>query len=199
MNQLRLIQSTAPQLDQLSDENLIRLFQAGDESVFRILVYRYQERIRNLLFSMFNDADVVDDLAQEIFIKTYHALSGFEFRSSFYTWLYRIAVNHSRDEMRRRKVRRFFSLQGMMESGSRELYTRLRVLPCTGDLEQIINIGLQAIPDKYRVPIVLKDIEGFSYKEMAEIMKCEIGTVKSRLARARSMLQKILEPMLQEE
>ncbi len=181
-----------------SDEVLITLFQSGEREVYKILVDRYQERIRNLVYSIFHDPSVVDDLAQEIFIKAYEALPTFRLDSSFYTWVYRIAVNKSRDEMRRRKVRRFLSFQTLTDESNKELVSRLSVPPEERDAKEIVALGLQGLPEKFRSAIILKDIEGLSYEEMADVLQCELGTVKSRLSRARTMLRKILQPILEE-
>lgn len=182
-----------------SDEVLITLFQSGEREVYKILVDRYQERIRNLIYSIFHDSSIVDDLAQEIFIKAYESLSGFRLDSSFYTWIYRIAVNKSRDEMRRRKVRRFMSFQTLTDEANKELISKLSVPPEERDAKEIVALGLQGLPEKFRSAIILKDIEGLSYEEMAEILQVELGTVKSRLSRARTMLRKILRPILEEK
>ncbi|MCI0706027.1 MAG: sigma-70 family RNA polymerase sigma factor [Ignavibacteriae bacterium] len=184
--------------DQKSDEVLITLFQQGDEGVFRILVDRYQEKLRNLIFSIFNEPAIVDDLAQEVFIKAYEALPNFRFQSSFYTWLYRIAVNRARDEMRKRKIRKWLPLESMMESKDREFHEKMTTHPDTSGAQELVSKGLQQLPEKFRVAVVLKDIEGLSYEQMAEVLQCEIGTVKSRLSRARSMLRKVLKPLLDE-
>jgi len=182
-----------------SDEVLITLFQRGEKEVYRILVERYQERVRNLIYSIFHDSGMVDDLAQEIFIKAYEALPTFRLDSSFYTWIYRITVNKSRDEMRRRKVRRFLSFQTLVDEANKELVAKLSVPPEERDAKEIVSLGLQALPEKFRSAIILKDIEGLSYEEIAEILQCELGTVKSRLSRARTMLRKILQPLLEEK
>ena len=179
-----------------SDEILITLFQSGDDGAFRQLVERYAQRVRNLIYSIFNDSSVVDDIAQEVFIRVYEGLPKFRFESSFYTWLYRIAVNKSRDEMRKRKAKRFLSLHAMLESPNSEIHSKLRVHQDDTSAQEIVAKGLRQLPDKFRIPIILKDIDGMSYEEMAEIMQCEIGTVKSRLSRARGMMRKILTPML---
>ena len=181
-----------------NDEVLITLVHQGEQGAYRILVERYQERIRNLIYSIFHEREIVDDLSQEVFIKAYQALPQFRFQSSFYTWLYRIAVNKSRDELRKRKVRRWFSLQTMMENSDKELGSKIVVEPLDKEPQELLAAGLQSLPEKYRVAIVLKDIDGLSYEEIAEIMECELGTVKSRLSRARSMLRKVLEPLLRE-
>lgn len=179
-----------------SDDILITLFQSGDERAFRYLVERYAQRVRNLIYSIFNDPSVVDDIAQEVFIRVFEGLPKFRFESSFYTWLYRITVNKSRDEMRKRKAKKFLSLHAMVEASNSEVQSKLRVHPEDNTAKELVAKGLQQLPEKFRVPIILKDIDGLSYEEMAEIMQCEIGTVKSRLSRARSMMRKILAPLL---
>ncbi|MFH0992551.1 MAG: sigma-70 family RNA polymerase sigma factor [bacterium] len=186
-------------LREKSDEVLISLFQGGEKGAYRYLVDRYQRRVRNLLYSIFNEPDLIDDIAQEVFIKAYEALPNFRFQSSFYTWLYRIAVNKCRDELRRRKVRRILSLHALPESVEKEIGSKMVVHPVDSEMQHLISSALQTLPEKFRVPIVLKEIEGFSYEEIADIMQCEIGTVKSRLFRARAMLRKTLKPLLEEQ
>ena len=122
-NDQTLPKPDAEVLRKLDDEALIIAFQNGDSNAYRFLVERYQERIRNLLYSIFHDRDFIDDLAQEVFIKAYQALPHFRFEASFYTWLYRIAVNKSRDELRKKKARRFFSFQTLDEGIEKELNT----------------------------------------------------------------------------
>jgi RNA polymerase sigma-70 factor (ECF subfamily) len=152
--------------------------------------------VRNLIYSIFNDSSVVDDIAQEVFIRVYEGLPKFRFESSFYTWLYRITVNKSRDEMRKRKAKKFLSLHALLDTSNSEVLSKLRVHPEDNTAKELVTKGLQQLPEKFRVPIILKDIDGLSYEEMAEIMQCELGTVKSRLSRARGMLRKILAPLL---
>ncbi|MBI2620499.1 MAG: sigma-70 family RNA polymerase sigma factor [Ignavibacteriales bacterium] len=186
-------------LDQKSDEVLITLFQAGDREVFRLLVERYQERVRNLVASIFQQRDLIDDLTQEVFIRVFEALPHFRFESSFPTWLYRIAVNRSRDEIRKRKVRRFFSLHMVDETKEEAVRDRMMVEPADSEAREIVARGLSAIPEKFRLPVILKDLDGLSYQEIAEVLQCEIGTVKSRLSRGRSMLRAVLRPLLEEQ
>jgi RNA polymerase sigma-70 factor (ECF subfamily) len=185
-------------LRHMNDEELITAFQSGDHDVYRFLVERYQERIRNLLFSIFHDRNFIDDLAQEVFIKAYQALPKFRFEASFYTWLYRIAVNKSRDELRKKKLRRFFSFQNLDEGIEQDLQGLLSVQPENRDAQELIALGLQVLPEIFRTAVVLKDIESLSYEEIADIMQCKIGTVKSRISRARAMLRKALKPLLEE-
>jgi RNA polymerase sigma-70 factor (ECF subfamily) len=181
-----------------SDDTLIVLFQNGDRQAFRELVERHQERVRNLIYSIFHEREVIDDLAQEVFMKVYEALPNFRFESSFYTWVYRIAVNKSRDELRKRKIRRFFSLQSMMDSSDPVLKANTIEHPKEEESKELVRKGLTMLPEKFREAIILKDIEGFSYEEIAEIMQCEVGTVKSRLSRGRTMLRKVLKPFLED-
>lgn len=191
-----VVRETDTALDQKSDDVLITLFQSGEEEVFRFLVERYRERVRNLIYSIFNDSSVVDDIAQEVFIRVYEALPKFRFEASFYTWLYRITVNKSRDEMRKKKRQKFFSLHSMLDASNTEFHSKIRVYPEDTSAQELVSKGLQQLPEKFRVPIILKDIDGLSYEEMAEVMQCEIGTVKSRLSRARTMLRNVLIPLL---
>lgn len=185
-------------LDEKSDEVLITLFQNGEQHVFRLLVERHHGRIRNLIYSIFHEQEIIDDIAQEVFIKAYEALPRFRFESSFYTWLYRIAVNKSRDELRKRKVRKMFSLQTMLDSNDKEFHAKMTVHPEDTEAQELIAAGLQSLPEKFRLPVVLKDIDGLSYEEIADVMQCEIGTVKSRLSRARAMLRESLKPLLKD-
>lgn len=191
-------QQTAPHpVPEPGDDLLITRFQAGDEDAFRWLLERYAERIRNLVYGIFHDADLIDDITQDVFIKAYRALPGFRFDASFYTWLYRITVNHCRDIMRRQKRRNMLSLQTLLENRDRELTEKTSVQPQDNDTQEWVQSGLQKLPDKYRIPVVLKDLEGCTYEEMADIMQCELGTVKSRLSRGRSMLRSWLAPLLE--
>jgi len=108
-------------------------------------------------------------------------------------------VNKSRDEMRRRKVRRFLSFQTLTDEANKELTAKLSVPPEDRDAKEIVALGLQALPEKFRSAIILKDIDGLSYEEIADVLQCELGTVKSRLSRARAMLRKVLQPLLEEK
>lgn len=185
-------------VDHKSDEVIITLFQSGDREVFRVLVERYQEKVRNLIYSIFHEPSILDDLSQDVFLKAYEGLPNFRFESSFYTWLYRITVNKSRDELRKRKVRRFFPFQSLDESSAKEVEDKTRVDPHSSEVQDLIANGLKTLPEKFRLPVILKDIDGMSYEEIAEIMECEVGTVKSRLSRGRTMLRNLLRPLLEE-
>ena len=178
----------------LSDDALVTMFQAGDEEVFRVIVERYKERIRNVTANILQDQDLVDDVSQEVFIKAYENLRGFRFESSLYTWLYRIAVNRCRDELRRKKMRRFFSLHGLLETNDRELLRHTSVAPVDTGNREILEAALARLPEKFRIALVLRDVDGLHYEEMAEVLQCELGTVKSRIARGRALLREALLP-----
>lgn len=186
-------------LGEAADDVLVSLVQRGDQRAFRQLVQRHHDRVRNLLFAIFHDEHLVEDLAQEVFIKAYEALPSFRFESSFYTWLYRIAINKGRDELRRRKLRRFFSLQQLDEGARSELEMRLAERPADIDATDLVALGLRTLPEHQREVVVMKDLQGFSYEEIAEILNIEVGTVKSRLSRARTALKQVLGPILDKD
>jgi RNA polymerase sigma-70 factor (ECF subfamily) len=150
------------------------------------------------LYSIFHEQNIIEDLAQEVFIKAYQALPRFRSESTFYTWLYRIAVNKGRDEIRRRKLRRFLSLQTLDEGIDNEIQMKMSVAPENRDDHELIALGLKTLPEKFRTAVILKDIDGLPYDEIAKIMECEVGTVKSRISRGRTMLRKALEPLVKE-
>ena len=192
---INIINANIPH-EQKSDDALIMLFQSGEQEVFRFLVERYQEKVRNIIYSIFNDSDLVDDLSQDVFIKVYQALPKFRFESSFYTWIYRIAVNKCRDELRKKKVKRFFSFNSFEKTTNMKIENFATTTFDDENIRGVIEESLKKIPEKFRMPIILKDIDGMSYDEIAEVLDCEVGTVKSRLSRGRTMLKEILMPIL---
>ncbi len=180
-----------------SDEECIKRFLDGDENAFIDLVRRHQEKVRNLIFSILGYTQIVDDLSQDVFIKVYQALPQFRFQSAFSTWLYRVTVNRCRDEMRRNKVRRILRLDALEEDD------HPADLEATEKTERVLvndalNKALNSLTDTHRTMIILKEVEGLSYEEIAEAMNCGVGTVKSRLARARTRLKKVLQPFVEE-
>ena len=171
------------------DRMYIEQVLSGDTDAFRHLVARHKEKVRNLIFFTMNTPEIVDDVAQEVFIKVYHKLHKFRFESKFTTWLYRITVNHCKDELRKKKFWKFFSVfdvvhENQIHSNDPEQF----------DTNEYVQHALSQLPEKLRMPLVLKEIDGFSYKEIAEITDTEMGTVKSRIFRAREALKEILLP-----
>ncbi len=183
-----------PKILNLDDDfSLINRFIDGDESAFKTLVVRHKEKVRNIIYLNLNASDAADDVAQDVFITVYKNLKNFRFESQFTTWLYRITINKCRDHLRKVKIRNIFS--PIKDSEADLGYT-----PDVenSDIARIVREAIKKLPDKLRIPLTLKDIEGLSYQEIAEAMDCEIGTVKSRIFRAREGLRNILKPFEQE-
>jgi len=180
-----------PQILKLDDDfSLIKRFIDGDESAFRILVQRHKEKVRNIVFMTLNNSNVIDDIAQEVFITVYKNLKNFRFESQFTTWLYRITVNKCKDYLRKKSVRKIFvPIKDADENFQYENSVE------SNDVSKIVMNAISKLPYKLKVPLTLKDIEGFSYQEIAETMEIEIGTVKSRIFRAREGLKEILKPL----
>lgn len=172
---------------------LIRTFIKGDKSTFRTLVIKHKEKVRNLVFLTLGDVEFVDDISQDVFISVYHKLKDFRFESKFTTWLYRITVNKCRDYLRKKKVRSIFVpiKDSDTDYGSGPFSENV-------DIPHLVRNAIDKLPEKLRVPLVMRDIDGFSYKEIAEKMGTEVGTIKSRIFRARESLKLILEPYQKE-
>jgi RNA polymerase sigma-70 factor (ECF subfamily) len=191
---------TAVSFELLSDHALIEATRQGDETAFAEIVSRYRNPITNYLYRILNDYEEAVDLAQETFVRVYFAADRYHTGYAFSTYLYRIATNLAISEMRRRKRRKLLSLTGLFQPEG-ETETQFDVadenpLPDANLLEeeqkQVIARAIAAMPEKYRLPIVLRDIEGKSYEEVAEILNLGLGTTKSRISRARGLLKEKL-------
>lgn len=183
-----------PQILSIGDDySIIRQFIDGDKSAFQVLVKRHKEKVRNIIYMTMNNSALVDDIAQEVFITVYKNLKHFRFESQFTTWLYRVTVNRCKDYLRRINVRKIFS---PIEDGYEvsEYSTPVE----SNDISKIVMDAISKLPVKLRMPLILKDIEGFSYQEISETLKCEMGTVKSRIFRGREKLREILKPLEKE-
>lgn len=180
-----------PQILELNDDfSLIKRFNDGDNSVFQLLVKRHKEKVRNIIYLTISNSSSVDDIAQEVFITVYKNLKHFRFESQYTTWLYRITVNKCKDHLRKINVRKIFiPIKEAAGEPGRGIDTENK------DVSNIVMNAISELPAKLRVPLLLKDIEGFSYQEISETLRCEMGTVKSRLFRARESLRNILKPM----
>ncbi len=172
------------------DFSLIKRFIDGDGSTFQLLVRKHKEKVRNIIYLTIGSSSSVDDIAQETFITVYKNLKHFRFESQFTTWLYRITVNKCKDHLRRMNVRKIFL---PIKEAADEQGDKLDVE--SKDVSNIVMDAIAELPAKLRVPLTLKDIEGFSYQEISETLQCEMGTVKSRIFRAREGLRNILKPM----
>lgn len=178
------------------DAELVRRCREGDPEAFRTLVARYHPRIFNLIYSLVRDRDEADDLAQEVFIKAFRSLSGFKGQAQVYTWLYRIAVNRCLDWLKSRRRHPETSLDRvevyradgavLRGSGATDAEMEQR------ELGRALEGALRELPPDYRVALTLREVDGLSYEEVADAMGCSVGTVKSRLFRARAQLQGLL-------
>jgi RNA polymerase sigma-70 factor, ECF subfamily len=176
------------------DFSLIKRFNDGDESAFRALISRHKEKVRNLIYLTLGNTDSLDDISQEVFISVYRKLKSFRFESQFTTWLYRITVNKCRDHLRKIKIRSIFS---PFTTESENLISPEQVSD-DYDIKLIVRQAVATLPEKLRIPLILKDFDGLSYQEISETMGVELGTIKSRIFRAREGLKKILTPYQKE-
>jgi RNA polymerase sigma-70 factor, ECF subfamily len=192
-----VLKKTAVSAELLSDHALIEATRQGDEAAFAEIVGRYRNSITNYLYRLLNDYEEAVDLAQETFVRVYFAADRYHTGYAFSTYLYRIATNLAISELRRRKRRKLLSLTGLFQPDGEE-ETEFNPadenpLPDENllDDEQSRQIAraIAALPEKYRLPIVLRDVEGKSYEEVAQIMGLGLGTTKSRISRARALLK----------
>ncbi len=184
------------------DQALVERVQAGDKRAFDILVQKYQLRIAKLVARFVRNADDVQDVVQETFIKAYRALGNFRGDSAFYTWLYRIAINTAKNHLvatgrkspassiDAQEVEKYDAGEWLTEFATpeRELFAN--------ELKLTVNKAVQDLPPDLREAITLREIEGLSYEEIAQVMDCPIGTVRSRIFRAREAIDEKLSPML---
>lgn len=185
------------------DQKLVVRVQKGDSTAFDLLVRKYQHKVAKLVGRYVRDHAEAEDVTQEAFIKAYRALRGFRGDSAFYTWLYRIAVNTAKNYLEsrgRRPMSLDLELEGLEtldgSDGLREQATPERQL-LTGEIAATIQQVLDLLPADLRMAITLREVEGLSYEEIAEIMDCPIGTVRSRIFRAREAVDKELKPLLE--
>lgn len=185
------------------DEKLVARAQKGDRTAFDLLVRKYQNKVAKLIARYVRDRREVEDVTQEAFIKAYRALRGFRGESAFYTWLYRIAVNTAKNYLEsqgRRPPTTDVEVEGAegadLGERLREQATPERHL-LTTEIADTVYRTIQRLPEDLRTAILLREIEGLSYEEIAQIMDCPIGTVRSRIFRAREAIDKELKPLLE--
>jgi len=190
----------------LSDEDLMARVAEDDERAFGELVQRFQGRVVNLVSRVLNDRECSDDLAQEVFVRVYVHRRNYRRGSKFSTWLFTIAANLAKNEIRRRVRRRnWFSLDALQEllgdsaaqladstEGQEQRLQREQ-------LQEAIGRAIATVPEKYRLALVLRDIEGLAYEEIGQVLGIPGGTVRSRINRARAMLKRKLQPLLRKE
>ena len=187
-----------------TDLELVLKVQAGDKKSFDLLVLKYQHRVVSLVHRYIRDDDLAFDVAQEAFIKAYRGLKNFRGDSAFYTWLYRIAINTAKNylvsEGRRtpsvdidaEEAEQYQGESALKEYGTPE-HELLRE-----EIELAVTSAIEALPEDLKTAIILREIEGLSYDEIALVMDCPIGTVRSRIFRAREAIDKVLKPLLED-
>ena len=189
-----------------SDLMLVERTVAGDQRAYGLLVAKYERRIQRLIGRMVRDVDLVEDIAQETFIRAYRALHQFRGDAQFYTWLYRIAVNTAKKslmDMKRNPV----ITESALRSGADEDETSVMENELTSEetpetvlaakeIAAVVNVAMEALPEDLRQAVTLREIEGLSYEDIAEVMGCPIGTVRSRIFRAREAISAKVKPLL---
>lgn len=189
--------------EESTDQRLVELVQRGDKKAFDILVLKYQHKIVKLISRYVRDSSEVFDVSQEAFLKAYRALPSFRGESAFYTWLYRIAINTAKN---------YLIAQGRRPPGAdveiedAELYegdSELKEIATPehlllrDEIEKTIFDAIEQLPEDLRTAITLRELEGLSYEEIAEAMACPVGTVRSRIFRAREVINSRLQPLLE--
>lgn len=192
-----------------SDRALVERTVAGDQRAYELLVLKYQRRIQRLIGRMVRDVDLVEDIAQETFIRAYRALHQFRGDAQFYTWLYRIAVNTAKKALMDLKRDPTVSEAAWRTSDDDDETSRPGNEPTTDETPEsvlaakeigaVVNAAMEALPPDLREAVVLREIEGLSYEEIALAMNCPIGTVRSRIFRAREAVSARIRPLLEKQ
>ncbi len=190
--------------ERAEDLALVKRVQQGDRSAFDLLVMKYQHKIVKLIMRYVRDPTEALDVAQEAFIKAYRAAPSFRGDSAFYTWMYRIAINTAKNHLvaaRRRPLDYDLDLQ---ETEHYEVHAKLKDvdtpegLVLTDEIRQTVNQAIEDLPEELRTAIMLREMEGMSYEEIAQTMECPVGTVRSRIFRAREAIDKRVSPLLKD-
>ena len=185
-----------------SDLELVRRAQRNERGAFDLLVLKYQHKVVKLVARLLRDPTEAEDVAQEAFVKAYRALGSFRGDSAFYTWLYRIAVNTARNAIASRQRRPLDYEAELSEGEQLNLASRLRdtdtpeATALSEEIRVTVNQAIESLPEDLRTAIVLREVEGLSYEEIAAAMDCPVGTVRSRIFRAREAVDRALKPLL---
>ena len=179
-----------------TDKELVKRVQKGDKGAFDLLVLKYEQKIVNLVMRYVRDPELALDISQEAFIKAYRALPRFRGDSAFYTWLYRIAVNTAKNYLAAQRRRPMDIELDMQDPDQYGLHAKLKEtdtpegLTISQELQEILERAIEALPDDLRTAIILRELDGMSYEEIAQTMECPVGTVRSRIFRARDAIGK---------
>jgi RNA polymerase sigma-70 factor, ECF subfamily len=185
-----------------SDHILVERVQRGDKAAFDVLVRKYQHKIIKLISRYVHDGSEALDVAQEAFIKAYRALPGFRGESAFYTWLYRIAINTAKNFLVAEGRRPLDHGMNLQDPEQHDLQARLKDMDTperlllTQEIQKTVERAIDDLPEDLRTTIMLREIEGMSYEEIAQSMSCPVGTVRSRIFRAREAIDSKLRPLL---
>lgn len=186
------------------DSGLVRKAKQGDIQAFEKLINKHQKRVYNIALRMLQNPEDAYDISQEVFIRVFKSMKEFREEASFSTWIYRIAKNACLDELRKRKKRNIVSLDENMEFEEGTVKRQIEdeapgpdILYESKELKDIVKLALRHLSNDHRLVIVLRDLQGFSYDEIAKILDCPEGTVKSRINRARKALKDILESKME--
>jgi RNA polymerase sigma-70 factor (ECF subfamily) len=178
---------------------LIQKCKNGDIPSFEILIESYQKKVFNIAYRMLSNADDASDVAQEVFLKVFKSIANFKEESSLSTWIYRITTNVCLDEMRRRKKTAVISMNSTIQLGDGEIDIQIEDESLHPDeiveekeLKDEVKKAIESLNDEHKIVIILRDINGLSYDEIANTLQCSLGTVKSRINRARNSLKSIL-------
>ena len=192
-----------------SDRELVERTVAGDQRAYELLVLKYQRRIQRLIGRMVRDVDLVEDIAQETFIRAYRALHQFRGDAQFYTWLYRIAVNTAKKALMDLKRDPTVSEAAWRTSDDDDETSRPGNEPTADETPEsvlaakeigaVVNAAMEALPSDLREAVILREIEGLTYEEIAAAMNCPIGTVRSRIFRAREAVSARIRPLLEKQ
>jgi RNA polymerase sigma-70 factor (ECF subfamily) len=179
-----------------TDKELVKRVQKGDKGAFDLLVLKYEHKIVNLVMRYVRDPEQALDIAQEAFIKAYRALPRFRGDSAFYTWLYRIAVNTAKNYLAAQRRRPTDIELDMQDPEQYGLHAKLKetdtpeAVALSQELQDTLEHAIEALPDDLRTAIILRELDGLSYEEIAQTMDCPVGTVRSRIFRARDAISK---------
>jgi RNA polymerase sigma-70 factor (ECF subfamily) len=178
---------------QIPDEQLVIASQQGDIKAFEMLVLRYQRQIFSLIYQMTHNVEVVEDIGQDVFVAAFKAIKDFKAKSSFFTWLYRIAINHCKNYLtsstRAQEIEQRYQREQNSEGFSEDHEKNPQSMLLAKEFVEQMENAIMALPEEQRIVLMLCEFEGLSYQEIAEVLECPIGTVRSRLSRARTTLQ----------